>query len=90
MTLSRTDSRARLPAIAVDTLVLCGENDTTCPAQMSRDIAAAIPHARIAIIAGAGHYVTLDRPDRVAKELAAWLARPSPLHIEGMSHGRRR
>ena len=78
MTLSRVDSRPRLPRIAVPTLVLCGEADRTCPPAMSREIAAAIPQARLAIIAGAGHYVTLDRPDAVATELAAWLATPSP------------
>jgi pimeloyl-ACP methyl ester carboxylesterase len=78
ITLSRRDSRGRLDQIDVPTLVLCGENDRTCPPSFSRAIAAAVPRAHLAIIEDAGHYVTLEQPDRVAAELQAWLARPAP------------
>lgn len=77
VTLSRKDSRARLRNIAVSTLVLCGAGDAICPPDLSREIAAAIPRARLAIIPGAGHYVPLDAPDVVAAELSAWQATPS-------------
>jgi pimeloyl-ACP methyl ester carboxylesterase len=81
ITLSRADSRGRLRQIDVPTLVLCGKADRVCPPEMSRTIARAIPGSRLAVIAGAGHYVTLERPEAVADELMGWLARPaSPFH----------
>lgn len=76
MTLERTDSRPRLARIDVPTLVLCGACDRTCPPAMSRAIADAVPGARLAIAPEAGHYLPLEQPDRVADELAAWLAMP--------------
>lgn len=80
ITLGRTDSRPRLAAIAVPTLALCGAGDRICPPDTSRYIATAIAGARLAIIADAGHYVTLEQPDRVADEINAWLATPSHLN----------
>ena len=76
MTLTRQNSIPRLGRINVPTLVLCGAADDVCPPAMSRTIASAIPHARLAIVDGAGHYVTLDQPQAVAQELAAWLSTP--------------
>lgn len=76
MTLTRQNSIPRLGRVGVPTLVLCGADDDICPPSMSRSIAAAIPGARLAIIGGAGHYATLDQPQAVAQELAAWLATP--------------
>jgi len=76
MTLTRADSRPRLSRIGVPTLVLCGAQDRVCPPAMSIGIAEAIPHARLVIVPGAGHYLPLERPDVVAYELAAWLAMP--------------
>lgn len=76
MTLDRADSRPRLSRIDVPTLVMCGAQDRTCPPAMSIGIAGAIPHARLVIVPGAGHYLPLERPQVVADELAAWLAMP--------------
>ncbi len=73
----RTDSRPRLAAIAVPTLVLCGTEDRICPPELSIEIAAGIGGARLELIEQAGHYVTLDQPDRVARTLADWLAPPA-------------
>jgi pimeloyl-ACP methyl ester carboxylesterase len=80
ITLSRADSLSRLHKIAVPTLVVCGGDDRVCPPEMSRAIVRSVPGSRLAIIAGAGHYVTLERPQAVADEFAAWLARPATLH----------
>ena len=77
ITLSRSDSRARLSRIAVPALVLCGACDRICPPTLSIAIADAIPGARLALVSGAGHYVTLERPEAVADELSAWLATPT-------------
>lgn len=72
--MARADLRAALPAIACPTLVLCGEADVLTPPEHSREIAALLPNARLEIIAGAGHMLTLEQPARVGVLLAGWLA----------------
>jgi pimeloyl-ACP methyl ester carboxylesterase len=86
MTVGRLDSRPRLSAIGVPTLVLCGAGDRTCPPSMSRQIAAAIPQARLVLVAGAGHYVMLQEPEIVATELAGWLAIPTQSMLSRSHH----
>ncbi len=49
-------------AIQAPTLVLCGEDDRVTPLPLSEEIAARIPGARLARIAGAGHISNLERP----------------------------
>lgn len=57
-----TDFSSRLPELAVPTLVVCGDRDkTNQPA--ARRIAAAVPGARLEIVAG-GHQLNLDNPER--------------------------
>lgn len=77
MAINRADSRPRLPAIAVPTLVLCGEAERLCPPEVHREMAAAIPGARLAIIANAGHFALIEQPDAVAAEFGRWLAAPA-------------
>jgi pimeloyl-ACP methyl ester carboxylesterase len=77
ITLTRADSRPRLGRLHMPTLIVCGAQDSICPPALSIETARAIPGARLALIEGAGHYVTLERPDAVAKQLAAWLAMPA-------------
>jgi pimeloyl-ACP methyl ester carboxylesterase len=72
--MARTDARPRLPRVACPTLVLCGEADRLTPPEQSREIAAAVPGARLEIVPGAGHLLTLEQPARVNVLLAAWLA----------------
>ena len=52
-----------LANIRCPTLVLGGELDPITPVADAEDIAAAIPHARLEIFAGAGHGVFRDKPD---------------------------
>lgn len=73
ISLDRTDSRPRLPQIAVPTLVMVGAEDRICPPDLSSEMAAAIIGARLAVIDGAGHYVTLEQPRAAARELRRWL-----------------
>ena len=75
-TLYRVDSRPRLARLSMPVLVLCGAEDRLCPPALSVETARSIPHARLALIEGAGHYVTLERPQAVAEQLSAWLATP--------------
>jgi pimeloyl-ACP methyl ester carboxylesterase len=77
ISINRHDQRPRLGNVAVPTLVACGEEDRVCPPELSREIAEAIPGARLAIIEGAGHYATLDQPAIVSELLAEWLAAPA-------------
>ena len=75
--ISRPDSRPSLPAIACPTLVMVGDGDELIPPEHSREIAEAIPGARLSLIPGAGHLTTLEAPDAVNAALDAWLAEPS-------------
>lgn len=75
--IQRVDSRPRLAALDMPALVACGAEDQVCPPELSAEIAAAIPGATLAIVARAGHYLTLDQPDEVARLTREWLARPA-------------
>jgi len=77
MAIHRVDSRPRLAKIDMPTLVACGAEDQVCPPELSTEIAQAIPGATLAIVARAGHYLTLDQPDEVARLTREWLARPA-------------
>ncbi len=53
--------RDRAAAIDVPALVLCGAEDRVTPPQLSEELAALIPGARLEAIAGAGHISNLER-----------------------------
>jgi len=57
------DQSDRAAAIRVPTLVLCGSGDKVTPPALSRELAALIPGARYAEIAGAGHLSNLENPE---------------------------
>ncbi|MBU6259707.1 MAG: alpha/beta fold hydrolase [Burkholderiales bacterium] len=69
----RADQRPLLPRIACPTLVVCGEADGLTPVAESRALADAIPGARLEIVAGAGHMLTMEQPARVTALLLHWL-----------------
>lgn len=46
-------------------LVIAGERDRMSPAKSGRELAALLPHGRIAVLPGAGHMVMTERPDAV-------------------------
>src|SRR5882762_4066192 len=64
----RVDSRPLLASIRVPTLVLVGEQDAATPPDLSDEMAAAIPGARLARIAACGHLSTMERPEAVTQE----------------------
>lgn len=68
------DLVASLPRIACPTLVLCGENDPSTPLSLSEDIAAGIPGARLAVLAGARHLTQLEFADHFNAHVEAFLA----------------
>ncbi len=75
--IQRVDSRPRLGSVDMPVLVACGAEDRVFPAELSAEIAEAIPGATLAIVPRAGHYLTLDQPDEMARLLREWLARPA-------------
>jgi 3-oxoadipate enol-lactonase len=71
--LARADLTAISPAIACPTLLIGGTADASTPEALVRATAAAIPGARVAIIAGSGHIPAIDNPDVTAGLLAGFL-----------------
>lgn len=63
----------RLPQIACPALLLTGEGDRNSSAQMSRDMADAIPLGRALIVAGHRHMVNMTAPYIVNDALTNWL-----------------
>jgi pimeloyl-[acyl-carrier protein] methyl ester esterase len=53
--LQQLDLRAALPRIATPTLVVAGDRDALVPAAATRELAAALPHARYVLVKGAAH-----------------------------------
>ena len=71
--MARPDSRPRLAAVACPVLVACGEADLLTPPEHAREMAALMPHARLELVPGAGHMLTLEQPERVSALLVNWL-----------------
>lgn len=69
----RHDNQPFLSSIACPTLVLVGRLDELTPVQRHREIAAAIPGARLAIVEGSGHLSTMEAPEAVTALLRDWL-----------------
>jgi 3-oxoadipate enol-lactonase len=63
-----------LPRIAMPTLVITGEQDVAAPPALAERIHARIPGSVLRIIPRAGHTPTLEEPEAMSRELAAFLA----------------
>ncbi|WP_062214513.1 alpha/beta fold hydrolase [Streptomyces sp. NBRC 109706] len=77
------DARPFLPALRIPALVVCGAADRSTPPAASRELAALIPGARYAELAGAGHLAPLERPEAFAGLIAEALAPGGPLAAPG-------
>ncbi len=66
---SETDLRHDLPRITQPTLVLHGEADALVPVEEARQLAKALPNAKLAVLKGAGHVPTMTYPLEVAREI---------------------
>ena len=69
----RPDATALLPAIDAPALVIVGEEDTLTPPGDSEQLCAALPHASLVRIPGAGHLSNLEDPDAFNAALARFL-----------------
>lgn len=68
------DLTARLPQSRTPTLLIAASGDTAVPARVSRDMAARMPTARYAEIAGFGHLVQEEAAETVADLILPFLA----------------
>jgi len=59
----RTDTTASLPAIAVPTLIMVGEQDTLTPPALSQAMHKQIPGSELHLVPGAGHMSNLENPE---------------------------
>lgn len=66
--------KGALARIGVPTLVLWGSEDAFAPVSGAHRFAREIPHAELVVLDGVGHFLQEDAPDRVAAELARFLA----------------
>ena len=71
--IARPDARLHLPQLRCPVLVMCGEDDQLTPPEHSRTIAQLAPGARLVMVPGSGHMLTMEQPEQVNRELLAWL-----------------
>lgn len=72
--MARADTRPHLHQVTCPVMVACGEADLLTPAELSREMAALMPQAAVEIVAGAGHMLTMEQPERVSALLLRWVA----------------
>ncbi|HUE77365.1 MAG TPA: alpha/beta fold hydrolase, partial [Longimicrobiales bacterium] len=64
-----------LPAIDSPALVIVGAEDAITPPEDARAMAAAIPHARLVVVDGAGHLPGLEQPEPVNALISEFLTK---------------
>lgn len=68
--LSTADFRHELPRLDIPLLVIQGEQDATCPLELTgRRTAAMVPGARLIVYEGAPHGLIVSQPERLAADL---------------------
>lgn len=60
--------------IATPVLALHGERDRVQPVEVSERLAAALPDGRLEVVAGAGHWIHVDRPDEFCTLVGEFLS----------------
>lgn len=67
------DVSGRLAQIALPTLILAGEQDKMTPPALSQELERGIPNSELALLAQAGHMLLMEKPERSAELIDAWL-----------------
>ncbi|WP_432824940.1 alpha/beta fold hydrolase [Dactylosporangium sp. CA-092794] len=62
-----------LSAVTRPVLALHGECDRVAPPDVSKRLTAALPQAQLEIVAGAGHWIHVDRPDEFCDRVERFL-----------------
>ncbi|WP_431878968.1 alpha/beta fold hydrolase [Amycolatopsis sacchari] len=63
-----------LAEIGTPVLALHGERDRVSPVEVSERLVAHLPHGRLHVVAGAGHWIHVDRPDEFTKLVGEFLS----------------
>lgn len=71
--LATLDVRPELACVQVPALVLVGEMDEATPPPMSRELAAGLPQARLAVLPGCAHVPQLQEPDQFLAAIGDFL-----------------
>ncbi len=69
----RPDSTPFLSDLTMKTLVITGAEDALIPPKEAEAMAAALPHATLAVIPNAGHLVAFEQPEAFNQALKTWL-----------------
>lgn len=75
--IDRPDSRPLLSAICCPLLLIGGLQDQLTPPQCQREIAEAVPGARLLLLERCGHLAPLEQPEAVNAALRLWLQQPA-------------
>jgi len=70
---TRGDIRALLPDIQVPTLIICGEEDSATPVELSHEMADTIPDAKMVILAKTGHHPPVEDAPGVTAAIVEFL-----------------
>ena len=83
--LHRRDRADDLASFVGPILVACGHDDKICPPTSHYDLVMRVPHARLAVVDGAGHLSTLDQPEALTSVLEEWLETCSNNNIDNQT-----
>jgi len=70
--IGRIDSRPHLKDIRCPTLVIAAAEDQLMPVAVLKEMADAIPGARLEVVEDSGHMATLEHPERIVELLRDW------------------
>lgn len=70
----RADSRGDLAGVSVPTLVITSSNDTLISPDLSKEMADAIPGARLETIEGVGHLSNLEAPEQFNQLVSSFVS----------------
>ena len=71
--LMEMDLRHAVPRVRVPALVLVGDDDRVTPPAAAVSLAAALPQGRLVVLEEAGHIPMLEQPERLVRELGAFV-----------------
>lgn len=80
--LLRDDARPLMPHLKMPVLLLWGDHDPLVPLAYGRQIAAAIPHAKLVVIPRAGHIPMWENPTAFNHSLRAFLSEVDRLDFD--------
>jgi 3-oxoadipate enol-lactonase len=70
---AETEMASWLGQVSAPALVLTGEHDVNCSPRLNKQMAAALPNAKLVILDGLKHGLVVEDPDRIAREMQFFL-----------------